>query len=324
MRLLAFLLVLLLLPFASGHSAPAILDVEVRAIADEANNATHAMDGYDLHSLHLRAAHSRQAGSDGLVFRIIAAGGAVTPVAGEHAIEFDVSIDGDASTYRFTTTDDATWQGDLDVVEQNNEDDGSVVLANFQAFLPTPLIALGATIDGFAMRSYADGQLVDAAPGGLYGPAGEIPNSGSSQISSGVTWAGPVGYTDTTFTRTTEGGTIDVANTISISGQHVTVRVGDAEGWAASIRGQLAASAEPGTDLSFQLIITAVGEGPLPIDILTDLGGREVITLPGQTDDPTQPLPQTPEDPDIAGEDSPGLPVALLLVALAGIAWRRR
>ncbi len=324
MKRLAMLAALVLMPLAQAHGTPTVLDVEVQIIEDETNDATYLLDGYDLQSLHVRQVHWRQAGTDGLMFRVIASGGTVTPAAGPSAIEVDVDIGGGVETYRFETSDDSSWSGDLEVIEENNvAGESGETVANFQFLLPTPGIQPDTEISGFAMRSYSGDQMVDAAPGGLYGPAGEIPNSGSSTIKDSIAWEGPIGYTETTVTRTETGATLDVANRITVSGQHITARVGDADGWAASIVGDLAASVDASQGLTFDLRIDAIGAGPLQIDILTDVGGREVLILPGQADDPEQPLPpgQTTEAPP--EEESPALPLGILLLGLLALARRR-
>lgn len=322
MRRIAFLSVLALLPLAAAHGSPTVLDVEIQVIEDEANDATYAMDGYDLQSLHMRAVHWRPSATDGIMFRVIASGGAVTPAAGDRAIEVDVGIDGTTETYRFSTSDDASWSGDLEIIEENHAGgEAGETIANFQFFVPTPGIQEGAMIGDFAMRSYVGEQMVDAAPGGLYGPAGEIPNSGGSTISEPIAWEGPIGYTETTVTRTETGAVLAVDNLITVSGQHVSVRVGDSDGWSASIVGDLAASVDAGQALQFNLAIRSVGAEPLTIDVLTDIGGRETITLLGSTDDPGQPMPV--EEVVVTDEESPGPAIGLLLAGLVALARRR-
>lgn len=327
---LAALAALLLLPSAQAHGAPEVLDVEMQLIADEATDLTYAYDGYDIGSVWAREAH--RGGQDGVILRIIADGGQSLGISGDLSFAVDIEGQDAVDTYTFTTSDDATWTGDAEVVEVFVTPDETLpaVNVNLQVFLPRS--SLGDHLGAVTVRSLAGGQIVDRAPGPVFTPI--VPTSvpsvppvigPSARLVEELDLDGADGYTTSNVTYDGDTLRITAKNGITTLGQHVffvpsidvedaTIGVGDPH------EAGRAMSVEPGQDPVFTAHVHA--DEVFQVEVLTDLGGREVFYV--GPDGTVTPTPFEAEGHSHPDEESPGAPLSLLLVGLSALALRRR
>lgn len=336
------------LPSVAAHSVEQPLPVETHLLQDEGRDEFYWYDGYDLWTLFVREAHVIGNGSSGLVFRFTLYGG-FGPVNASDALHVDIRLetpDG-PRTLRLTTQDDETWTGDALILDKNvteGEPPWTGVTTELQAFVTYDRLDVspGDTLSGFRMASFADDDIRDVAPGGIFVPnsqgmlripsdnssVGEAAYMASQRVADEMTLTGPVGYLDRSVRVDGWNLTIDVANPFQEQGQHVIVQSRPTPGWEASVQGRAAKVLEPGGNATFEMTARPTPEAsePLGIVLRTDVGGREVLYLgaeegrivPAEGPDATVDAPE----PAPASTPGPGLVVALLAVAV-GAWWRR-
>jgi hypothetical protein len=322
-----FLLALLLLvPLASAHGAPAVLDNEIILVADEGSDDAYAMDGFDLQFMYAREAFMH--GELGVIFRLAATAGPYQPVWGPFLMEFDVGVNGTTHTIGFASADGTGWTGDYEVTDETIAViDGGIVEINFQAFVPLSDLGLSVneTMDIIHMRSWAKSDLVDVSPGGYYLPGAgslvELTHWGVGVIETPqVTLAGPTTYTKTSYANQT----VTVKSLITVAGQHLSLFFMNENGWEISTPTQLV-EVDPGATVDFPLTVTSVGAAPMPFSVRTDLGGLQQFYL---INSPTGPLmsesPRGASSPTPVSEESPGLAIVALIGAIALLTLRHR
>ncbi|MGB0652976.1 MAG: hypothetical protein ACPGQL_07225 [Thermoplasmatota archaeon] len=326
------------LPGASAHGAPAILDVERLVLDDDTSDQYALYDGYDLTTLYVRDAYWAPFDQYGFIFRISLYGGyAALPVSLTDALHIDLAAttpDGTEHAFRFTTTDDATWEGDLPILETTLETEPGATNAQLQVFASLDDLNMthGDALTGLRLASYAGSTLVDAAPGGSFLPVTgdliELPGE-SRVVLDTVTAERPIGYTATTSEMEGDVLTIIAGNEITPVGQHVhLVFPDDLGGWQLTLPDAMAKSIDPGVDATFELPVAATGGQVLKFHMDSDLGGRETLYLYDGPEGPTvmadaSELPPAGTDGD-DGEDAPGASLALLTVGLVAIALAAR
>lgn len=331
----------LVTPSVAGHAAPEPLSNEVHVIEDDARDEFYWYDGYDLHHLHVREAHWETLDQTGLVFRFTLYGG-FAPGEVSEALHIDISASGPdgEQTARFTTTDDANWTSEQGTVlfSDVTEDDPPYtgVTARMQVLVPYATFGadVGDVVDNVTMRSYADDDLRDIAPGGIFlpmsGGAAEVPQESSQRLVDALELAGPSGYVDIELSADRADATVEVANALD-NGQHVALEPVETPGWNVTVGGFDQASLEVDESVAFKLNATAdpTTTEPLPVHVVTDLGGFRTVYLGvngTQLESGLEPasVDVTPEQP---ANESPGVaPLALVagLIGLAAAGRRRR
>lgn len=286
----ALLVLLALAPAAQSHAAPDPLENEVHLLADEGEDAFYWYDGYDLYNLFVREAHWQPTGEDGLIFRYTLYGGfSEAPAANELHTDITVSGPDGPTTLRMTTENDRNWTGQLTLVNLNVTEDSlpyTGVTAKIQAFVPYSAlnVSVGDVISQATMASLADDDLRDIAPGGIFlpmsGGMAEVPAE-SLRVTDEVPLVGPTTYFDATTAVQGSTLTVTIENAFEASGQHVGVVPGDVPGWTAESLTPMAASIDGGESVTMELNLSAAPEttAPLPIEVHSDLGGREVLYI---------------------------------------------
>lgn len=328
--LAATLAVLMAAPAALAHAAVTPLPVETELLADEGEDAFYWIDGYDLFDLLVREAYHAPADAEGVIFRFTLYGG-FGPTPTTDALHIEIGS-ADAGPLRITTTDDQTWTGDMEIVFLDivaDEPPFTGYTAKVQAFVPYETLGLqkGGTLDGVWMASYAGDELVDLAPGGIFVPgtmgAGEVPTE-SRRLVESHPLGGPTGYAKVLARATGETLTLTVENPFGDLGQHLSVHPQETPGWTITTDLPSQASVEGDESATFTYAVTVGPEAtdPLPIAVLTDLGGREwhylgyengTLTLHGDA------AAATVVPPEVENE-SPGLGLGVLgVLAVVGI-----
>ncbi len=336
---LVVLTVLLLAPLAQGHASPDPLDNEVHLLADDTDDSYAYYDGFDLQDLYVREAYDRQAGEDGLMFRMIIYGGfGPAKIANNLHLDLSFSAGGSAHDYRISSTDGVDWEGNIKVAESSlmTEPTGTVE-GSLQVWVANSELGIGVgdTVSDFVWSSYADEDIRDVAPGGRFipgtGGAGAI-DGASTVVTGDITIALPHGYTRSTVSAAANGTvTVTVENLISVIGQHIILTVPEQTGWVTRLINVEPRAVEPGTNPKFTFHVQeAPKDGDLILELTTDLGGHEAITVPTskfarQDDGKVNVEADTPEDVPAPGKDSPlGAPVMIAALALALVAAARR
>lgn len=341
-----------LAPPATAHSAAEPLSIEVKVLQDEGSDEFYWYDGYDLWYLLVREAYLVEEGREGLMFRFELYGGfGPGPDAGPEGAErmvVDVGLsagpDDRSRWWRFSTTDDAEWEGNATIHQVNVTEDQlpwTGVTARLQAFVSYAELGAGpgSEVGAFWMRSWADDDLRDVAPGGVPVPGtngAAVAPSESGRPNETLALQGPVGYVDLAVELDGWNVTVTAANPFEDQGQHVVVRTVPTPGWDVSARGdgRLVASLDGGQQAVFELTARPAPDAtePLPLEIVTDVGGRERLYLgvDGGADLTVGPdasaLSVDPPAP-AAGEATPGPGLWAAVAALAAallLARRRR
>ncbi len=334
-RTFAVLLILgliLLAPMGQAHASPDPLEVEQHLLDDDIDDSYSQYDGFDIQDVYLREASFADRG-DGVVVRVFLYGGfGPQAIASSLPLEVDITAGGSVHTLTASTSDGTTWTGSS-ILEQEMEDEDGQAQGYLQLFASyTDLgVNVGDTIGPFEVRTYADADLRDVAPGGrpVPGTNGEVmvPADDSTKKDS-ITLAGPTGYTETTITVMDNKVRVAIQNEIAAVGQHIMMNVDAPTGWTINPTTFSPAVVEPGQHPAYIFDATAAAEsGDATITIRTDLGGLEVLTL-SAGDVPATGSEPTPADPDPQEPDNVDTPMPLwtLVVALGAVAaaMRRR
>jgi hypothetical protein len=317
---------------AAAHSAPDPLDVETQLLQDEEQDAFFLVDGYDLANLYVREAHWTSLDQDGLVFRFTLYGGQspVPSTADNATLDIEIHAEGVDPPIRLTTDDDANWRTQAEIVALNVTPSSiGGVTARMQAFVPYEHLNLSpnGTLATVSMDSYADGKLVDEAPGGYYlpqaGDTAEVPPdpAESHRLVDAYELNGTGAYVDVSTTVANGTLALEAENTAG-GGQHVEVTPQPTPGWNVRLQGPSAVSLAEANTTTFHLDANAssAANRTLPVEVVTDLGGREVVHLGLQDGDLTRTRrPETVSvEPQATQNDSPGVgAVATVIVGLA-------
>lgn len=318
--LLALLSLAFIAPTAAAHGAPVVLDVEQHLLADEASDLSYLWDGFDITNVYVREAYHKESGTDGLIFRILASG--VPLIASQHTLQIESDLTG---LVELTSPDGLTWTGTHDIIEASvtRDETTQAVNVNLQVLVP---MSLDQTLGPVTARALADDQLVDEAPGPMYllgvpvVPAGE-----GTRVIESLALDGPDGYTDSTLSYVDGVLTVDVKNKITVTGQHIFV-LSSQKPTATSYTmhdetsNGFAADVHAGSDPVFTLDIPATE--PFQVRVQSDLGGEERFWVSPDGRVQAEPFAGAAAEP--LNEESPSVPVALLLVGLAFVAYRRR
>jgi hypothetical protein len=322
---------------AGAHAAPDPLDNAVHVLADEGEDTFYWYDGYDLYNLFVREAYAQTLEEPGLVFRFTLYGGfAPTELSDQLAIDIEATTTDGAQELTITTTDDQTWEGDMEVLVANvTEDDPPFtgVTSRMQTFVSYDQlgVAPGASVEDIKMESRADDDVRDVAPGGIFLPnsqgQGEIPQESERRVDS-LELAGPHGYVELSTTPTETGIDVTVENTLG-NGQHVTADVSAPEAWNASINGSAQTSLPDGETTTFTVEADPSPDAvdPLAVEVVSDLGAHETVYVGVNGTELTTDLepnnvevePNQPEP-----NESPGLGLAALASLLASLALLTR
>lgn len=334
----AVLALAILAPAASAHAAPDPLANAVHVLDDEPEDAFYWYDGYDLDTLHAREAYIPQLNETGIVFRYILYGGSAPGgTADAMAIDLHALSPEGEKTFTITTTDDAEWEGDMEIVVANVTEDPppwTGVTARMQTFLSYEDlgVAPGGSLEDIRMVSRADDDPRDVAPGGVYLPHSqgevEVPHE-SQRLVDSLELEGPHGYIDAQASSTDEGLAVAVENTLD-NGQHVSIDLETPDGWNATVNGSAQASLEGGDSVSFPLDVDVGPDAlePLAVDVVTDLGGHQTLYtgVNGtelQTAATASDVDVAPEEPDANESPAPAGVALLGLLAVTALLIRR-
>lgn len=329
---------------AQAHSIGEPLPVEQHVLQDEGRDEFYWYDGYDLWTLFVREAYRMETGESGLVFRFTLYGGfSPSNVSDQLHIDLGMDADGTAHEFRLSTPNDFTWEGDLPILRKNvtrNEAPWTGVTTEMEVFVPHDElgVASGDAVSGFRMASYADQDIRDRAPGGFYVPnsqgmaevpsrndqVGETAYLDSRRLVENLTLQGPVGYLDTTTAVDGWNLTLTVSNPFEDQGQHAVIRPRAAEGWQVRTDGRLVAVLEGGASATFAMEARPTGNAsaPLPVEIVTDIGGREVLHVGAAngTLQVARDAEALPVEPAASGATATPGPAAWMAVAAAAVA----
>ncbi len=329
--LLAAVAACLAVPAAQAHGVAEAQGLEVHVLDDEGSDAIEPYGGYDIEDLFLGSAHVD--GADAVYVRLV--------LYGEHAahtatmpwrVEVSYLVGGERQVHTLSTVDGAVFTHDfagLDfeyVAEEHELDINRAILSNGA---PRP----GEPLDGLEVRSYWGDDLRDVAPGGIPVPGTNgaldyddplaIDGQGRLQehpVPAPVdAYFGPVAAT-----RNGTAIALSVANGLS-GGQHVHVApAGDPAGWAVTVTPDNQVLEGNATGVFGVEAVPAEGAGPLDLELLSDVGGRLLVSLHPDGSVHArgeQVLAATPPAPP---KESPGLPLAGLAATLALVLALRR
>lgn len=325
------LTLLLVAPTIQAHASPDPLEVEEHLIDDDVDDSYGQYDGFDIQDVYVREASLDDLG-DGLVFRIYLYGGFAEPaVASSLPLELDVTAAGSVHTLAVDTSDGTSWTG-TSIVEQEMEDENGQTQGYLQLFASYSALSVevGDAVGPFAVRTYADDDLRDIAPGGrpVPGTLGHVivPGDGVT-VKDSITLEGAVGYTQSTLTTDNGQVRVSVQNQIAVTGQHISLHVDDPAGWTIDPETFSPAVVEPGQHPIFTFQATAEPDSAdATITVRTDLGGLETFSL--AAGDIPPPSSQGGPEPNGPGDDpdNKDTPMALwpFILALVGVAVMRR
>ncbi|MGB0652244.1 MAG: hypothetical protein ACPGQL_03500, partial [Thermoplasmatota archaeon] len=315
--ILALSLLLVPLPSVSAHAAVEVLDVEIKLLEDAGDDSFALIDGYDLVSVHGREAYHPATDEEGVILRFILYGGfsPVLPQVDELSLQLDVTGDDGARTFTFATSDGGNWTGDGTIMEASVTESPFGDNAQMQVFLSHEALgtARGGSLSEFMVTSRAGEEAVDAVPGGRFLPGGvEIPEESNATT---PVWnlTGPFGYTETTATLQDGTLQLDVKNLITTQGQHILLDIPETAGWTATVDAD-GYSFDAGEDASFSIDLGVVpGSEDLAFWVVSDLGGREAVTVqapPAPPQPDPKPEPEAPEDVTVERPPEPATPPA--------------
>lgn len=343
------LLVLLLAPMALAHGAPRPLAYQTRLLADCSDDVGAdggVSQGYDVHSLDIQEFWD---GSDHRVeFRTILNG------RGPATLTLSFSAD-KAHSYTWSTSDGTNWQGsgfdgaskknDVFVNNDPSEPDGDRFSLTGHV-LASSLGGIGSQLRDYTL-AMDDNGFNDRVPGrdGLASSCLE-PFERASYVLRGVDTYTTTQLKDAaTGLAPNQGNFLDlqVATDLSNVDQLATLKLlsvsgegdvrfhdstaSDGEGYSTTLTTSLGGKGELGSVRIIHLDVRGEGgeSGTAQIEVRTDLGGRELVSVPYSIRAANAPEPSTSATGSSSSEsqDAPVAPLALLLVGLVALARRR-
>ena len=330
--LLLALAAALAVPAAQAHGVAEAQGLEVHVLDDEGSDAIEFYGGYDIEDLFLGSAHAN--GTDQVYVRLV--------LYGEHAqqtsampwrVEVSYTVGGQPFMHTLSTTDGQTFTHDFgamayEYVAEEHELDVQ------RAFLTNGAPKPGEPLDGLTVRSYWGDDLRDVAPGGIPAPltggVAEVPEPTAIEGEGRLVehpvpapvdaYFGPV-----TAARNGTSVALAVANGLA-GGQHVHVApVGEAAGWTVTVTPDNQVLDGNATGVFAVEATPAEGAAPLQLQLLSDVGGRLLVTLQPDGAVHARGAEVLAAAPPAPAKDSPGLPLAGLLAAvLAALVARRK
>lgn len=341
MRLTAILLIAaaLLLPTAAAHGALELNEFDTYAISDfEGQEESFPHEGFEIWDIYAGDGYFSANETHGVYFKGNFAGDGTIRPSGSAEWTLTFTFDVGGTSYERTIVHDGTdVSTDFEQLEHQVAD-GNVF--QMHAWVPIPSWE-GETISNLVVLSAVDGDPRDIAPGGIYDPATgqEVPVSapptpvfpamGEGRIVEAVELTGSAKFLDVQATPTTTGATVTVNNTLASQGQHFMLQLKDAGNW--TVEGAPhTESIDGGMSTSIDLVLTPPATGtvePLRLDFMTDIGGLQswfAYVHDGEVRLVDNEAMAHSYEPEIAGQDAPGLAPMGLIVALALLALRRR
>lgn len=333
-----------------AHGSYEANELEVHLLNDEGSDAIEAYGGYDIQDLFIGFAHDPDVGAglagDGFYLRIILYGlheNAATAGAGQAVplpwtVTVEATTPAGVLTRSLSSTDGVTVTGDFDSLEYevDTAERTTLVQRAFVSYAGSGL-APGQAIGPFRVLSRVGDDLRDVAPGGIPVPgsdgAAEYPEptaiEGRGVVTETVALQAPTAYVDIDAVASAPGTyRLNVSSALTQGAQHAMLQPVSSASWDVRTEGETMSEVSANVTLSFVLHATPKADvadpGPLELTVTTDVGGRSVVTV---SPDGTVLLPDgtaVPPAPAAAAKESPGLPFALVLVALALLAGRRR
>ncbi len=289
-RLWAVLLVLVLalawLPSVHGHAVVTVLDNEVHLLHDAADDSYALFDGYDLVDVYAREAWFAEHG-EGVVFRFILYGGyqQLLPSSENLSLNFSLKADGVAKWYSLSIAPGGNWTGNMTILDERTQNGTLGETLVLQVFLshPTMGAARGATLSAFRLESRVGDDLLDVVPGGRYFAGAEIPED-SEAVTPALVLRGPFGYTKTDAMLVGQKVTLNVTNLVTVQDQHILLDAPPVAGWTLEQPAQSGYSVLANQSVSFDLDALVVpGSENLILYVISDLGGRERVSLAAPT-----------------------------------------
>lgn len=329
--LLAALAALLAAPSANAHGVAEAQGLEVHVLDDEGSDVVESYGGYDIEDAFLGSAHAN--GTDQVYVRLV--------LYGEHLqhtsmmpwrIEVSYLVAGKPYLHTLSTMDGQSFTHDFgamayEYVAEEHE------LEVQRAFLTNGAPKPGEPLDGLTVRSYWGDDLRDVAPGGLPAPLSnglaEYPDPTAIEGKGRLVehpvpapvdaYFGPV-----TAARNGRGVALAVANGLA-GGQHVHVApAGDAAGWSVRVTPDNQVLDGNATGVFAVEATPAPGAAPLQLELLSDVGGRLLVTLQPDGAVHARGAEVLAAAPPAPAKDSPGLPLLGLLAAVLATAGLRR
>ncbi|MEK6984895.1 MAG: hypothetical protein AABX89_00735 [Candidatus Thermoplasmatota archaeon] len=343
-RLIVALLATTLLasvPPASAHGVVEANELEMYLLSDEGTDSIEPYGGFDINAIFIGFAHDPSVGSgaagDGFYLRAELYGLMAESLAvgqGTWTVTFTITTPQGPVERTLTTTDGVAFSSDFDslLVEVETDSRSTSVLRAFTSFASVG-IKPGDAIGVSLVESRKDGDLRDVAPGGIpipgtngllfYEDPTAIADEGVNVAS--VPAQGPGIYLIPSARATGPGAYIILATSaLKDGGQHVYVQPRNVAGWTYTLGGTTFASIPAKGSLEFTLDADlGSGNGPLELDIFTDVGGRLPLTLQPDGTLTVGDLVVSAEQAASVASPGVGPLLGLALLGLAGLARRR-
>lgn len=270
------------LPAAQAHAVVTVLDNEIHLLHDSADDSYALIDGYDVVDVYAREAWFPDMG-EGVVFRFVLYGGfqILLPQAEELSLVFNLTAGSAPRAFVLHTTDGANWTGNMTLLDSRLTEEPLGDALVLQVFLSQAQMgaARGTQLTGFRLESRADGAVLDVAPGGRFLAGVEIPEE-STRVTPALVLGGPFGYTRTGATLAGDRIQLNVTNLITVQEQHILLDMPPVAGWTVEPPAEAGYAVLANQSVTFALGATAVpGSADFLLYVISDLGGRERVTL---------------------------------------------
>jgi hypothetical protein len=324
---------------ANAHAVFEASELEIHVLNDEGSDVIEAYGGYDVQDLFVGFAHDATVGSgpagDGFYVRLELYGlmENSAPAPGQvWTVTVTIGTPAGPLQRTLSTSDGVTLTSDFQslLYEIEAAERTTHVQRAFVSYESANL-APGQAIGPFTVESRVGDDLRDIAPGGIPIPgtngAATYPDptqiDGRGELASSVILEAPTIYVQVKATPVAPGNfTIAVQSSLAAGEQHILVVPRADDGWTYALHGPTNAAVPANGTLSFTLQATLPGgASPLELEVMTDVGGRYLVTLDGNG---TLTLADgtTVEAPMAAAQESPAPPLAALAALALALAWR--
>lgn len=329
---------------ASAHGDLEVNELEVLAIRDfEGMEDSFPWGGFEIWDVYVGEGYNESFDQNGVYFKVNLAGdGTARPPGGESALwTLNIRFKADAEEFERQLTHDGQTITTTFESLQWMVADGNVL--QIKAWVPIEN-AIGKNVTDIVLVSSVDDDPRDTAPGGVHDPAaaeevpvtgpgtGVFPPLGEGRIVEQVHLTGPAKFLNVTIEpRGNATFAITTTNVLKEQGQHV-ILTGDMHPSWNLTTDQWGKSLDGGASTTFLVTLrTDAPPGaliePLPLDFLTDIGGRRTITAflgdAGVELTPEPTLARAATLPD-AERSVPIGATSVILVAMATLALLRR